>query len=223
MEIRAVSLCKSFRHKTGVIEVLKGLDLSVGQAQAVAIMGASGAGKSTLLHILGTLDHPTSGTVTYDGLELNGRNGQDLTRFRNENIGFVFQAFFLLPEFTARENVMMPALIRGMTPAEAQSTAEEILRAVGLENRSRHRPGELSGGEQQRVAIARALILKPRILLADEPTGNLDQNTGAEIFELLRKLQHDGGMTLIMATHNLHLSARMDVAYRLEGGKLQPA
>ncbi|MBI2891073.1 MAG: ABC transporter ATP-binding protein [Nitrospirae bacterium] len=220
MNVRVEGLRKNFLHKSGEIEVLSGLDLSLATGRSAALVGASGAGKSTLLHIIGTLERPSSGTVWYDAVDVFRHNGVELARFRNEYVGFVFQAFHLLPEFTAVENVMMPALIHGLSREKAREQAGEVLTRVGLGERLLHRPGELSGGEQQRVAIARAVMLCPRVLLADEPTGNLDQRTGGEVFDLLHGLQRERGMTMLLATHNPRLAEQVDEVYRLEGGTL---
>src|SRR5688572_11244377 len=179
---------KSFELGGRVIEVLRGVDLSLAPGQMVAVVGSSGAGKSTLLHVLGALDRPTRGSIAYDGLELAGRSAAELASFRNRTIGFVFQFHHLLPDFTALENCAMPALIAREPRTEALKKAFALLERVGLKERVMHRPGELSGGEQQRVALARALMLEPRVLLADEPTGNLDSKTGEEIHRLIVEL-----------------------------------
>lgn len=186
----------------------------------LAIVGASGVGKSTFLHILGGLDHPTSGKVLFNQTDIFGLDQDSLARFRNEHIGFVFQFHHLLPEFTALENVMMPALIRGASREAAGAAAAEVLTVVGLGGRIHHRPGELSGGEQQRVAVARALMLSPGAVLADEPTGNLDTHTGEAIHELLQKINKERGVTFIIVTHNDKLSVRADRVLRMADGKL---
>lgn len=222
MRLTVSSLNKQYVHRSGVIRVLLGIDMEMPPGESLSIVGASGAGKSTLLHIVGTLDKPSSGAVSYDGRDVFAANGVALAEFRNRNIGFVFQAFYLLPEFTAVENVMIPALIGGIETQDARRRAEGILERVGLGHRLTHRPGELSGGEQQRVAMARALVMDPKVLIADEPTGNLDQQTGEEVFALLKSLQQERGMTLLMATHNMRLAESMDRVYRLEGGLLHP-
>jgi lipoprotein-releasing system ATP-binding protein len=183
-------------------------------------VGVSGAGKSTLLHILGTLDHPTSGAVLFDGVDVFTWPEKQLAAFRNRKIGFVFQFHNLLPEFTALENAMMPALIQRMPAEEARKRAEAILGELGLGNRVTHKPGELSGGEQQRVALARALILEPEILLADEPTGNLDTETGKKIEDTLLALNHSRGITLIVVTHNPILAGRMFRRIGLRDGRI---
>ena len=187
--------------------------------ETIALVGASGAGKSTLLHILGTIDRPTSGTVLFGGEDVFRRNDAALAAFRNSAIGFVFQFHHLLPEFSALENAMMPALIGGMRKGAAEAVATELLRDVGLSHRLTHRPGELSGGEQQRVAIARALVLSPQLLLADEPTGNLDMKTSDEVHELLADIHRRKGITLIIVTHNERLAARMARTIRMVDGK----
>lgn len=201
------------------MEVLKGIDLLFFEGERAAIVGASGVGKTTLLHILGTLDRPSSGKVFYEGRDVFLLNERELSNFRNREIGFVFQFHHLLPEFSALENTMMPCLIQGMTRKEAIRRAEEILRLVGLQDRLTHKPGELSGGEQQRVAVARALVLEPKVLLADEPTGNLDTKTGESVFRLLIELNQMKGVTLIMVTHNMNLANQLPRQIRLIDGK----
>ena len=201
------------------MEVLKGVDLTFSQGEKAAIVGASGVGKTTLLHVLGTLDRPTSGKVLYEGKDIFNLNEKDLALFRNREIGFVFQFHHLLPEFSALENTMMPCLIQGLPKREAASRAEAILNLVGLQERLSHKPGELSGGEQQRVAVARALVLGPKVLLADEPTGNLDTQTGESVFDLLQELNQIKGVTLIIVTHNLKLAEKMTRQIQLVDGK----
>ncbi len=201
------------------MEVLKGVDLAFSQGEKVAIVGASGVGKSTLLHVLGTLDRPTAGKVLYEGKDIFNMNEKDLALFRNREIGFVFQFHHLLPEFNALENTMMPCLIQGLPKREASSHAEVILNLVGLKERLSHKPGELSGGEQQRVAVARALVLGPKVLLADEPTGNLDTKTGESVLDLLQELNQIKGVTLIIVTHNLKLAEKMTRQIQLVDGK----
>jgi lipoprotein-releasing system ATP-binding protein len=217
--IRAEQLVKTFGNGSKRVEVLKGIDLTFRSGERAAIVGASGAGKTTFLHILGTLDRPTSGKVFYEDEDIFTFDEKALAHFRNRRIGFVFQFHHLLPEFTALENTMMPCLIQGISKAEAASRAEAILTLVGLKERLTHKPGELSGGEQQRVAVARALVLEPRVLLADEPTGNLDMKTGESVFELLEELNRAKGVTLIMVTHNLNLADRMSRQIQLVDGK----
>jgi lipoprotein-releasing system ATP-binding protein len=204
-----------------VIEVLKGICLTIFPGEMLAIEGASGAGKSTLLHILGTLDRPTEGKVFFQGEDLFSRSPVELAEMRNRNVGFVFQFHHLLPEFSALENTMMPGLIQGMSLRGAGKEAEKILVQLGLEDRLHHKPGQLSGGEQQRVAVARALMLKPRVILADEPTGNLDTQTGEEVHKLLVQINREEGITIIIVTHNPILAARMKRRVRLVDGKLQ--
>ena len=187
----------------------------------LAIEGASGAGKSTLLHILGTLDRPSDGQVFFQGQDLFARSNAELAQLRNREVGFVFQFHHLLPEFSALENTMMPGLIQGMSPRTAGKEAEKILSQLGLEDRLHHKPGQLSGGEQQRVAVARALMLKPKVILADEPTGNLDTQTGEEVHNLLAKINREQGITLIMVTHNPMLASRLNRRVRLADGWLR--
>ena len=219
--LQVTGLRKAYGAGTGAIEVLKGLDLTIGQAETVALVGASGAGKSTLLHILGTLDRPTGGQVLYDGKDVFGQSERALAAFRNRTIGFVFQFHHLLPEFTALENVQIPALIVGVHRDEAAARAEELLAEVGLSHRTSHKPGEMSGGEQQRVAVARSLVLLPRFVMADEPTGNLDMKTSAGIHELFAELQQARGLALLVVTHNEPLAARMERVVRLVDGKIE--
>jgi len=201
------------------VEVLKGVDLTFYQGEKAAIVGASGVGKTTFLHVLGTLDRPTAGKVLYEGKDIYTLNEKDLAFFRNREIGFVFQFHHLLPEFNALENTMMPCLIQGLPKKEAAFRAEAILTLVGLKERLSHKPGELSGGEQQRVAVARALVLEPKVLLADEPTGNLDTKTGDSVFDLLQELNHIKKVTLIVVTHNLKLAENMARQIQLVDGK----
>ena len=201
------------------MEVLKGVDLTFSQGERASVVGASGVGKTTLLHVLGTLDRPTSGKVLYQGKDIYALNEKDLAQFRNREIGFVFQFHHLLPEFNALENTMMPCLIRRIPKGEAVSRAEAILALVGLKERLTHKPGELSGGEQQRVAVARALVLEPKVLLADEPTGNLDTRTGEAVFDLLLELNRIKGVTLVVVTHNLKLAEKLSRQIPLIDGK----
>ena len=218
--IRVENLNKTFLKDGLKIEVLKGLNFHIATGESLAVVGVSGSGKSTLIHILGTLDHPTSGTVLFDGVDVFTWPEQRLSSFRNQKIGFVFQFHNLLPEFNALENTMMPALIRRVSKPEARRKAEAILNEVGLGDRMTHKPGELSGGEQQRVAIARALILEPEILLADEPTGNLDTETGKKIEEILITLNKTKRITLIVVTHNESLACRMSQQIGLRDGRI---
>ncbi|MGD0586156.1 MAG: ABC transporter ATP-binding protein [Oryzomonas sp.] len=219
LEVRG--LCKTYTTGPNRVEVLNGIDLELKAATTTALVGASGAGKSTLLHLLGALDRPTSGSVSFHGEDLFRKSDRELAAFRNRSIGFVFQLHHLLPEFTALENVMMPALIARTARDQARATAEELLNDVGLGHRLTHRPGELSGGEQQRVAIARALALSPELLLADEPTGNLDMRTSEGVHALLSELQRKKGLTLVVVTHNEHLAAAMGRTVRLVDGRLE--
>lgn len=217
--IQVQQLFKSYGNGTKRVEVLKGVDLTFSQGEKAAIVGASGVGKTTLLHVLGTLDRPTAGKVLYEGKDIFNLNEKDLALFRNREIGFVFQFHHLLPEFSALENTMMPCLIQGLPKSEASARAEVILNLVGLKERLSHKPGELSGGEQQRVAVARALVLGPKVLLADEPTGNLDTKTGESVFDLLQELNQIKGVTLIIVTHNLILAEKMTRQIQLADGK----
>jgi lipoprotein-releasing system ATP-binding protein len=219
LEIRG--LCKTYEIGKNRVEVLAGINLDLEAATTTALVGASGAGKSTLLHLLGALDRPTSGTVCFDGEDLFQKNDRELASFRNRSIGFVFQFHHLLSEFTALENVMMPALIARVPRREALGMAEELLADVGLAHRVTHRPGELSGGEQQRVAIARALVMSPALLLADEPTGNLDMKTSDGVHAVLADLQQKKGLTLVVVTHNERLAAAMTRTVRLVDGNLE--
>jgi lipoprotein-releasing system ATP-binding protein len=218
VEIR--NLHKSFEHGGRRLEVLKGIDLAIGAGEMVAVLGASGAGKSTLLHVLGTLDLPTSGTLQFDGRDITRLSPAQLADFRNRSIGFVFQFHHLLPEFTAVENVAVPAMIGGTPRPDAMARASKLLDRVGLSHRLTHRPGELSGGEQQRVALARALVMEPRLLLADEPTGNLDTATGQQIHALFVELNRERGMTALVVTHNQDLADRMPRRVRMVDGRM---
>ena len=213
-------LSKTFIKDGNSIEVLKGVDFTIARGQSLAILGVSGSGKSTLIHILGTLDHPTSGNVLFDDVNVFDWNENKLADFRNRKIGFVFQFHNLLPEFSSLENTMMPALIQDMPYREAKERAEAILNEVGLGNRLTHKPGELSGGEQQRVAVARALINEPEIILADEPTGNLDTETGKKIEDLLVRFNQNKNITLVVVTHNKSLADRMSQSIGLKDGKI---
>jgi lipoprotein-releasing system ATP-binding protein len=217
--IQVQQLFKSYENGTKRVEVLKGIDLTFVTGERGAIVGASGVGKTTLLHILGTLDRPTSGKVLYQGEDVFTMNERELALFRNREIGFVFQSHHLLPEFNALENTMMPCLIQGIPRTEAALRAESILTLVGLKDRLSHKPGELSGGEQQRVAVARALVLQPKVLLADEPTGNLDTKTGESVFDLLQEINQIKGVTLIVVTHNLNLASKLSRQIHLIDGK----
>jgi lipoprotein-releasing system ATP-binding protein len=217
--IQVQQLLKSYGNGTKRVEVLKGVDLNFSRGERAAIVGASGVGKTTLLHVLGTLDRPTGGKVFYEGKDIYALNEKELALFRNREIGFVFQLHHLLPEFSALENTMMPCLIQGIPKKESATQAEAILTLVGLKERLSHKPGELSGGEQQRVAVARALVLEPKVLLADEPTGNLDTKTGESVFDLLQQLNQIKGVTLIVVTHNLKLAEKLSRQIQLIDGK----
>lgn len=216
--IRTAGVRKTFDTEAGKLEVLKGIDLSIVEAEVVGIIGASGAGKSTLLHILGALDRPTSGRVIYRGKDMQSMDDNALAEFRNASIGFVFQFHHLLPEFTALENIVLPGMIGGGLFSEVEDRARQLLSELGLSARMTHRPGELSGGEQQRVAVARALIQSPGIVLADEPTGNLDTATGRELFELFLSLNRERRITFIIVTHNEALAARCDRVLQMADG-----
>jgi lipoprotein-releasing system ATP-binding protein len=218
--IAAHDVVKGYRTAAGYVPVLAGVDLHVTPREMVAIVGASGVGKSTLLHVLGSLDRPESGRVVVAGQDVFALDEDHLREFRNRTLGFVFQFHHLLPEFTALENVMMPMLIARRPLAEAREKARALLEDLGLGHRADHRPGAMSGGEQQRVAVARALIQSPRALLGDEPSGNLDQETGERLHALLRRLNQEKGITVVVVTHNERLAAACDRVLRLEGGRL---
>jgi len=218
LEVR--DLCKGYESGDQRLEILTGLSFKVDEGEMIGITGVSGSGKSTLLHLLGGMDRPDRGSIRVLDQEIADLSPSELSGFRNRTIGFVFQFHHLLPEFTALENVMMPLLICGTPPPEAQKPAEALLKEVGLEKRMYHRPGELSGGEQQRVALARALVNKPRLLLADEPTGNVDPQTGEVIGALFRELHANHGLTSIIVTHNEKLARICSQAFRLEKGRL---
>jgi lipoprotein-releasing system ATP-binding protein len=218
--ILLTNLSKTFVKDDNKIEVLRNLNLEIKKGDSLAVVGVSGAGKSTLIHILGTIDHPTSGTLSIAGNDVFQWSEKKIAAFRNKTIGFVFQFNNLLPEFTALENTMMPALIGGLAKKQAVDKASQLLQEVGLEHRLKHKPGELSGGEQQRVAIARALVMEPEILLADEPTGNLDTETGKKIEDILVNLNTVKKITLIVVTHNKLLADRMSGRIGLRDGKI---
>jgi lipoprotein-releasing system ATP-binding protein len=217
------ALYRSYVSGDQVLHILSDLSLSVDRGEMVGITGVSGSGKSTLLHLIGGMDRPDRGSIRILERELSGLNPLQLSQFRNQTIGFIFQFHHLLPEFTALENVMMPLLLRGASPAEAMAPAKALLRDVELENRAHHRPGQLSGGEQQRVALARALVGKPLLLLADEPTGNVDPQTGQTIAYLFQAMHAKHGLTSVIVTHNDKLAQICSQVYRLENGKLQQA
>ncbi len=217
--IHIEEVTKVFKSGRSQVEVLKGLNYTIERRNSLAIVGASGVGKSTLLYILGALEPPTSGQVIFDGIDLYGQDQKALALLRNRKIGFVFQFHHLLSEFNALENTAMPSLIRGLSRKEAYNQAEKILVRVGLKDRLTHRIGEMSGGEQQRVAVARALVTEPEILLADEPTGNLDTGTGRRINDLIMELNQEKGLTMIIATHNLELARMMSSQVRLSQGR----
>lgn len=218
--LQAKALRKSYGRGENRIEVLHGVELEAGRGEMTAIVGASGSGKTTLLHILGTLDRPDEGTLIFDGQQLTALSEAALNTHRNTNIGFIFQFHHLLPEFSALENVMMPGLIGGRPKRQLTERAQSLLAEVGLGHRLHHRPGELSGGEQQRVALARSLVLQPALLLADEPTGNLDTESGTKVFSLLFELSRSLDLCVVMVTHNLQLAASMDRTLTLTDGKL---
>jgi lipoprotein-releasing system ATP-binding protein len=209
---------RRYHQGDAVLEVLKGAELAVWPGQSVALVAPSGAGKSTLLHIAGLLEHPDAGEVYFDGSATSTLSDAERTRIRRSAVGFVYQAHYLLPEFSALENVMMPQMIRGLARGEARRRATELLSYLGLKDRLTHRPAQLSGGEQQRVAIARAVANAPRLLLADEPTGNLDPRTSDHVFDALSQLIRASGLTVVLATHNMELAARMDRRVAIRDG-----
>lgn len=209
---------KSFQQGDNRLEILKGCDLQIHPGELVALVGPSGAGKSTLLHIAGLLEHPTSGSILIGGVEASRAKDAERTRLRRQFIGYVYQMHHLLPEFSAAENIVVPQMIAGIGYADATRRAATLLGLVGLGARSEHRPAQLSGGEQQRVAIARALANQPQLLIADEPTGNLDPATSAQVFAMLQELVRGQNLALLMATHNMELAGRMDRVIRLQNG-----
>ncbi len=219
-EFRAEGIVKCFRGTDSVLEILRGVELSLTAGESIAILGVSGSGKSTLLHILGGLERPSEGRVLWDGTDLCALTPDELARFRNEKLGFIFQFHHLLPEFSAFENVMMPCLLAGWSRTRARERADEILEAVGLSPRRGHPPGKLSGGERQRVAIARGLVLSPPIVLADEPTGNLDPHTAEAVEEILLSLNREVGTALVLVTHSEKLASRLAKKCYLVEGRL---
>lgn len=218
--VRVEALRKMYHRNGGSLEILKGITMEIGRGEMLGVVGVSGAGKTTLLQIVGTLDRPTEGSVLYDGVDVSRLSEDDLAAFRNRTVGFVFQFHHLLPEFDALENVMLPCMIHGMSREASRQKADALLDEVGLSHRKDHRIGELSGGEQQRVAICRALVMDPAVLLADEPTGNLDKETANGVFELLLSLNRKRKLTVMMVTHNAELAARMHRVITLDDGKL---
>jgi lipoprotein-releasing system ATP-binding protein len=218
--VEVQDLQKSFRSGSEALQILKGIDFQIPSGQMVAICGASGVGKSTLLHILGTLERPTEGKVIYEGVDIFTLEDNQIADFRNREVGFVFQFHHLLPEFTALENVILPLLISGERRPKALDRGMELLTDVGLADRSTHKPGELSGGEQQRVAIARALCMDPKIVFADEPTGNLDTLTGEIVHDLLRELNRSKKITFVIVTHNKHLAKKSDRIINMVDGQI---
>lgn len=216
--VKVEGITKTYPGVTEPLQILQGIDLTLYKGEIIAIVGQSGSGKSTLLHILGTIDRPTTGSIRFGDQNPFELNAEELAKFRRRSIGFVFQFHNLLPEFTALENVMMPRLISGHSTDDQMGV--ELLELVGLGNRLKHRPGELSGGEQQRVAIARAMVNTPLLILADEPTGALDNQTGELVFQLFQKIQREKNLTSILATHNASIASRCNRLFRLENGRL---
>ncbi len=221
--LRARDLHKEFIKGEAKLQIVKGVSFDLMKGDCVAIMGSSGAGKSTLLHLLGGLDRPTSGDIYFGPKLINiwKMSDEAISKFRNENLGFIFQFHYLLPEFTALENVMMPVLINGVSRSEAESRAKELLTYVGLRERMEHRPAELSGGEQQRVAIARAVMMKPKLILADEMTGNLDSENGRRVIDLLLNLNRELGIAILLVTHDHDVASRMKKVLTMKDGKIQ--
>jgi len=219
--ITAEGLTKTYALGNVELEVLKGIDVDIRPGEVIAIHGPSGAGKSTLLHILGTLDRPTSGTVSYGDTSVSGLSDKELAGLRNERIGFIFQFYHLLPEFTALENVVLPAMVSGKRLKDARRNARRLLALVGLGDREAHKPDALSGGEQQRVAIARALTNEPEVVFADEPTGNLDENNSREIYRLINRLNEEYGTTFVIVTHEPSLANTADRSLRMVDGRIE--
>lgn len=220
--IHVCDLHKTFAHGPENICILDGVQMEASPGEGIAVVGASGCGKSTLLHLLGGLERPDQGSISYGGRNICTMKDAEMAGFRNREIGFVFQFHFLLPEFSALENVMMPALLAGISRKAARVRAEELLDIVKMKHRSTHKPGELSGGEQQRAAVARALMMEPRVLLADEPTGDLDPATGEHVSELFTTLRSTLDIAMIIVTHNMELARTMDRVLMLKGGQLAP-
>ncbi len=218
--IQVIDLCRSFPMAGKHLDILKSVSFEISKGEMLAIVGASGVGKSTLLTLLGALDRPSSGKILFEGVDLFSQSDIELAKFRNHKIGFIFQFHHLLHDFTALENVMMPGQIRRMSHKKLKAAAADLLDAVGLSHRLHHKPGELSGGEQQRVAIARALVLEPRLILADEPTGNLDTHTSDEVFSLLKTLNEQRGTTFVLVTHNEKLSNQADRRMKMVDGTI---
>jgi len=218
--VETLGLTKTYRMNGSEISVLRGVDLTIYAGETIAIVGPSGAGKSTLLHLLGLLDQPTGGTYRFDGEEIGSLGENQKAQLRLKGIGFIFQFHHLLSEFSALENVMLPALMLGVTREVAEASAVELLREVGLESRASHKPGELSGGEQQRVALARALVNRPRLILADEPTGNLDSEAAFKMKEILWQVCSENGAAVVLVTHNLALASEAGTVLTMESGKL---
>jgi putative ABC transport system ATP-binding protein len=218
--VRTVGLTRRYKMGDTFVEALRGVDLEIARGEFVALVGPSGSGKSTVLNLIGGLDRPTEGEIWIDGKELSARDEKTLTRHRRQHVGFVFQSFNLLPRLTAEENVALPLMFGGVPEKERRARAKELLEQVGLAERLTHRPTQLSGGEQQRVAIARALVGQPALLLADEPTGNLDTTTGVEIMHLLKELNQEHGLTLLVVTHDPEVAAFADRVVRLRDGQV---